>query len=191
MVSKNSCGKSFIGIDKSTPNFSAAALKNIDDIALSYTQPEADNPPFNNDKLSSLIILFLSIICINPKPLHVGQAPNGLLKLNNLGEISSKAKVTAKICEEGFEIENTKTDSYETYYKAKNGNNTTEIVFEWEDVVNIGHIVLKENIRCSQRVESFAVDVFEDEKFKEVYSNTVIGYKRIVNLKLVVQILSF
>ncbi len=98
-------------------------------------------------------------------------------------ELSSKAKLTAKSCEEGFEIENTKADSYDTYYKAKSGNNTAEIVFEWKDNVNIGHIVLKENIRCSQRVESFAVDVFEDEKFKEVYSNTVIGYKRIVNLK--------
>lgn len=47
----------------------------------------------------------------------------------------------------------------------------------------MGCIVLKENILCSQRVESFSVEAELDGNYTEVYSGTIIGYKRIVPLK--------
>ena len=43
-------------------------------------------------------------------------------------------------------------------------------------------VVLKEQIRLSQRVESFAVDIMADGEWKKVSEGTVIGYKRIVVL---------
>ena len=90
------------------------------------------------------------------------------------------AEVTADSCEEGFGIPGVRTDDYDTYYAAEKGRNTAEITVRWKEAVKVGNIVLKENILCSQRVESFAVDAFVDGEWKEIYRGTVIGYKRIV-----------
>ena len=49
--------------------------------------------------------------------------------------------------------------------------------------MSIGHIVIKENITKSQRIESFAVDVLTDREFKEIYAGSVVGYKKIIPLK--------
>ena len=90
---------------------------------------------FNNDKLSSLIILFLSIICINPKPLHVGQAPNGLLKLNNLG-----AKELKEIFGENFLPENYVTgwdkNKWISTNIKENEDNTITYEFRYYKIVN-------------------------------------------------------
>lgn len=79
-------------------------------------------------------------------------------------------------------IDAIRTDDYDTFYSAKKGASTTTVTAKWNTPVKIGHIVLKENILRSQRVESFAVDVLKDGAFEEVYRGTVIGYKRIVSL---------
>ncbi len=82
----------------------------------------------------------------------------------------------------GSDIESVRTDSYDIYYCAAKGNNTAEITAEWSGYVNVGNIVIKENILMSQRVESFAVDAMINGSFEEVFSGTVIGYKRIIPL---------
>ena len=46
----------------------------------------------------------------------------------------------------------------------------------------IGHMILKENILCSQRVEKFRIEAALDDCFQTVYEGTVIGYKKIVPL---------
>ena len=51
-------------------------------------------------------------------------------------------------------------------------------------MVSIGNIVLKENIRMGQRVEKFIVEAGINGIFSEIYSGTVIGYKRIVSKKI-------
>ena len=80
------------------------------------------------------------------------------------------------------DINTVRTDDYNTYFSADQGSTTAAITAKWDHPVNIGNIVIKENILFSQRVESFAVDVLEDGVYKEVYTGTVIGYKRIVPL---------
>lgn len=79
-------------------------------------------------------------------------------------------------------IDAVRTDDYDIFYSAKKGASTTTVTAKWKTPVKIGHIVLKENILRSQRVESFAVDVLKNGAFEEVYRGTVIGYKRIVPL---------
>ena len=59
----------------------------------------------------------------------------------------------------------------------------TEITAEWKEPVDIGNIVLKENILLSQRIESFTVEAHIDGQYTQVYSGTVVGYKRIAPLK--------
>lgn len=99
---------------------------------------------------------------------------------NNLLE---RAELTADRYDNGHAIDAVRTDGYEEYFKGEKGVTSAVITAKWDTPVNIGNIVIKENILCSQRVESFAVDIFTDDGFKEVYNGTVIGYKRIVPLK--------
>ena len=70
-----------------------------------------------------------------------------------------------------------RTDDYDAYCT------NTEVTAEWVEPVDIGNIVLKENILLSQRIESFIVEVRVDGEYTEVYHGTVVGYKRIVPLK--------
>ena len=46
--------------------------------------------------------------------------------------------------------------------------------------MSIRHVVLKENIRMSQRVESFEVEALMKDGFQKISGGTVIGYKRIL-----------
>ncbi|MBD5526879.1 MAG: alpha-L-fucosidase [Lachnospiraceae bacterium] len=88
-------------------------------------------------------------------------------------------------CDSG-DIEAARADDYSEYYIPSKGRTTAEIVAKWNSPVNIGCIVLKENILCSQRVESFTVEAELDGEFAEIYRGTVIGYKRIVPLENIV-----
>ncbi len=92
---------------------------------------------------------------------------------------------TAELHAENAGISAVRTDGYEEYYTAAKGMATDVITAKWHEPVSIGNLVLKENILCSQRVESFAVDAMIDGVFQEIYSGTVIGYKRIVPLRSV------
>lgn len=119
---------------------------------------------------------------------------NDVKRLEELGSYLESAfqknlLETAQLSADGHEgnhgIDAVRTDDYKEYFHGKMGCNTAAITVKWNNSVCIGNIVIKENILCSQRVESFAVDVFTDGTFKEVYRGTVIGYKRIVPLKFV------
>ena len=57
-----------------------------------------------------------------------------------------------------------------------------DIVITLKQTEKLGYAVIKENILMSQRIESFAVDVWENGCFREVYRGTTVGYKRIVPL---------
>ena len=69
---------------------------------------------------------------------------------------------------------------YDRYYQPEKGSNNASVQIRWNNPVNIGHIVLKENIYLSQRVESFYVEASENGEFVKVFEGTVIGHKRII-----------
>ncbi len=118
---------------------------------------------------------------------------NDVRRLEEIGEflqkafsenIAPNAKISAESEAERCNIENVLTDSYDNYYMSD--NSTTEITFRFDKPEKLGYLVIKENIRMGQRVESFTVSVSENGSFREVYEGTVIGYKRIVPLNDVV-----
>ena len=130
--------------------------------------------------------------------LNIPPMKNGLFHENDvkrLGEIGDflrkafgtnllpSAELFADSEAEGHEINGILADDYDTYYTPERGRNTACIIAEWQEEVNIGHIVIKENITKSQRIESFAVDVLTDGEFKEIYAGSVVGYKKIIPLK--------
>lgn len=88
------------------------------------------------------------------------------------------AALTADSEKPGCGIANVLDQSYDSYYMAEKPS--CEILCLWDKEVDIGNIVLMENIKLSQRVESYAVDALIDGSFKEIYAGTVIGYKRII-----------
>ena len=55
-----------------------------------------------------------------------------------------------------------------------------ELVFALDRPEKVGYLVLKEAIQYSQRVEQFEVLAEAGESWTNVYSGTVIGYKKIV-----------
>ncbi len=119
---------------------------------------------------------------------------NDVERLNEIGaylekafseNLLSSAKIKVESTVDGCDIKNVLSDNYDSFYSPEKGDNTATIVVDWEDEQDIGNIVIKENILNSQRVESFSVDVMENDSWKEIYTGTVIGYKRIVPLKSV------
>ncbi|MCH5339379.1 MAG: alpha-L-fucosidase [Acetatifactor sp.] len=119
---------------------------------------------------------------------------NDVKRLEELGRYLESAfrknlLETAQLSVDGYEgdhdIDAVRTDDYEKYFYGKKGCTTATITVKWDKPVCIGNIVIKENILCSQRVESFAVDIFANGAFEEIYRGTVIGYKRIIPLNSV------
>ena len=126
--------------------------------------------------------------------LNIPPAQDGLLHENDvarLAELGEYIRDTfqtnlaedAVLSADSGNIEAARTDGYSEYYIADKSRTTAEITAEWENPVTVGCVVLKENILCSQRVESFSIEAEQNGEFSEVYCGTIIGYKRIVPLK--------
>lgn len=102
------------------------------------------------------------------------------LRRNFSEDLLESAKISCVDSLEGFGAENVRNDSYDTYFRTADGVTAATIDISWDKPVDIGNIVLKENIRLSQRIESFTVTAYLDAAEKEIYSGTVVGYKRII-----------
>ena len=74
-------------------------------------------------------------------------------------------------------------DNYDEYYKTPDGENSAEITVTLPEPTDVTHVIMKEHIPMSQRVERFAVDVrMPGGEWREAASGTTIGYKRIVRI---------
>lgn len=113
---------------------------------------------------------------------------NDVRRLAEIGERLKKEFAVdllenARLTADGKEVSAVRSDDYDEYCISDKGKNTAEFIAEWEHPITLGNIVLKENILCGQRVESFTVETKLDGEYSEVFKGTVIGYKRIVPLK--------
>ena len=71
-------------------------------------------------------------------------------------------------------------DSYDAYYKPFDGENTATITVKLTGAREVTHIVVKEHIPMSQRVEAYVMEVrLPDGTWKEVAKGTTIGRKKI------------
>ena len=116
---------------------------------------------------------------------------NDVKRLKEIGEyleqafrtnLMDKAELAVDSSVDSYEIENVRTDNYQTYYKTEDGITTCVIDICWEEMQVISHVVLKENIMCSQRIEKYSIAVEQEGEYTTVYEGTVVGYKRIVQL---------
>ena len=116
---------------------------------------------------------------------------NDVKRLNELGgylkaafseDLLCCAELTADSCAEGHDITAARSQDYDGFYSPKSGSCSAVITARWEAPVDVGNIVIMENILKGQRIERFSVDAYLDGRLTEVYSGTVVGYKRIVPL---------
>ena len=72
------------------------------------------------------------------------------------------------------------TEDYESYYKPFDGENTATVTVKLDGVHEVTHVVMKEHIPMSQRVESFVVEALtEGGEWVEVTRGTIIGRRKI------------
>lgn len=116
---------------------------------------------------------------------------NDVKRLQEIGEylehafqtnLMDKAYLTADSSMDGYGIIKVRADNYQSYYKTEDGITTSVIDICWEEMQVISHVVLKENIMCSQRIEKYSIAVEQEGEYTTVYEGTVVGYKRIVQL---------
>ena len=76
-----------------------------------------------------------------------------------------------------FDLEDVERHADRTHFVELAGE-CQEIEIQLQGEHTIDFIVLKETIEKGQRVEKFAVDIWREDQWKEVYQATTIGYQR-------------
>ncbi|MBR3872738.1 MAG: alpha-L-fucosidase [Clostridia bacterium] len=113
---------------------------------------------------------------------------NDVARLHQFGEylknsygcnLIDRASLQASAAIEGHDIEAVRTDDESCYIPLVQN---AQITLTWNQPQTIRRLVLKEQLRFSQRVERFAVDAWQNDQWRQVYENTVIGHKRIAVL---------
>jgi len=75
---------------------------------------------------------------------------------------------------------NMAVDSYDAYYKPFDGENAVTIGIKLEKAEAVTHVVIKEHIPMSQRIEQYVIEAkLADGTWQEVSRGTTVGYKRI------------
>lgn len=93
--------------------------------------------------------------------------------------ILDDAIIDSEHAETGNGIEHVLTDNYEEYYKTEDGVHEDTITITFREKKTINYLVMKENIRMSQRIEKFSV---LDDQDQVIYRGTIVGYKKIIPL---------
>ena len=74
-------------------------------------------------------------------------------------------------------------DSMDTYWMPSLENGKAEAIIDLGDQVTFNLMILGENIRCGQKVKSFAVQGLIGNEWVPLAEGTTIGYKRILRIE--------
>lgn len=115
--------------------------------------------------------------------------PNDVERLREMGDYLRKsytrnlllenAHLEADAARPGHAIENVLNDD-EAYYLPAEEEKPVTITVRWPQPQTIRRLVLKEQLRLSQRIEHFTVDAWADGCWTRAAEGTVVGHKRIV-----------
>ncbi|MCI6907546.1 MAG: alpha-L-fucosidase [Clostridiales bacterium] len=82
--------------------------------------------------------------------------------------------------------ENVRENNYQAYYKPFDGENAVMLTFKLEKPQEVTHVVLKEHIPMSQRIEKYAVEAkLPDGAWREIARGTTVGYQKIERFEAV------
>ena len=90
--------------------------------------------------------------------------------------------------DDGYHLpENLRCDSYDAYYKSFDGENAVTVNVKLEKAERVTHVVIKEHIPLSQRIEQYVIEVkLPDGNWWEVNRGTTVGYQKIARFDPVV-----
>mgnify|MGYP000955478816 CR=1 FL=1 len=123
--------------------------------------------------------------------LNIPPMPNGLFhendvnRLKELGEyikkreacnLVDKAVISSSGSEPGCEIENVRKADGTGYFKTPDGIRSCKIELSWADPVVISMVVIKEEIRLSQRIEKFLI--MNGDTNQVIYTGKTVGYRK-------------
>ncbi|MDO4292731.1 MAG: galactose-1-epimerase [Eubacteriales bacterium] len=123
--------------------------------------------------------------------LNIPPTPDGLFhqndvkRLEELGEhlrsvfsdnLLEQARLAATHQEPGHEIDCVREKTDSRYYRPADGVRDVNITAAFDKPVWVSRVVLKENVRLSQRIEAFTI---EDETGRVLYRGTTVGYQKI------------
>ena len=117
---------------------------------------------------------------------------NDVARLKQLGEylrdtygenlVAKASRLSASPAAPGCGIDNAREDD-EAYYLPAAQGAPVEIVLEWDEPQPVRRLVMKEQLRLSQRVERYAIDLMDSSsRWHLATGGSVIGHKRIIRL---------
>ena len=93
---------------------------------------------------------------------------------------AENAVITADLDDGCNSAENVKVNNYDAYYKPEDGENAVTLTVKLDGVHDVTHVVMKEHIPLSQRVEQYAIEAKQaDGTYTEIARGTTIGYQKI------------
>jgi alpha-L-fucosidase len=137
-----------------------------------------------------------SVFLLNLNPDNRGLIPDrDAAVLRELGQVTKDtfkhnlvqhARARASNSQGNYTAKNIVDGNPDSYWMPEEGQERADIVVDLKDRQAFNCLVLQEAIRTrGQRVEAFAIDIWEDQAWKKVTEGTVIGYKSIKRFPLV------
>jgi alpha-L-fucosidase len=74
----------------------------------------------------------------------------------------------------------------ETYWATDDEENTGRFEIDFGKPQTVSYVLLQEYIKLGQRIKSFSIDAWKDNKWHQISEGTTIGYKRIVKVDPVI-----
>ena len=100
--------------------------------------------------------------------------------------LAETAVITADLDDGYHTADALKVNSYDAYYKPFDGDNAVTLTVKLDGVKEVSHVVIKEHIPMSQRVEKYVIEVkTADGSYMEVAAGTTIGYQKIARFDAV------
>ncbi|MBX2966217.1 MAG: alpha-L-fucosidase [Cyclobacteriaceae bacterium] len=95
-------------------------------------------------------------------------------------KLDKPSRITASSQLKNYPVENLLDEELSTLWAAT--ENQSWVVLEYDEAVTFNLLVLQEGIAYGQRIKEFAVEVWDDNAYREIARQTTIGYKRILEL---------
>ncbi|MCR5278984.1 MAG: alpha-L-fucosidase [Lachnospiraceae bacterium] len=96
-----------------------------------------------------------------------------------------RAKLSSDTDDGVHDVSGIRKDDYDTWYGTSDYTRTARITATFDKEYTLNRVVLKENVKLSQRIEGFRVIAYRGGREVFVYEGTVVGYKKIVRIPAV------
>jgi alpha-L-fucosidase len=101
---------------------------------------------------------------------------------NNLAEEASVKASGYRGKSKKYAPKNLTDENKETYWATDDKEETGWFEIDFGKPQTVSYVLLQEYIKLGQRVKSFSVDAWKDNKWQQISEGTTIGYKRIIQI---------